>query len=145
MNYKAASLVAFVLLVVCILWMWTIEALFGNGPVTIAIQVAAILLMIWARLTFKLRSFHAIADPTAGGIVSTGPYRFIRHPIYAAAFYFIAAGAIAHPGVQSLSAALLAAVMLFVRMRSEEILLIERYPEYSSYAASTSRILPGVF
>jgi protein-S-isoprenylcysteine O-methyltransferase Ste14 len=145
MKYKVASVVAFVLLVACGAWMWSTGSLLANGPVTIAVQVAAVLLMIWALLTFKLRSFHASADPTSGGIVTTGPYRFIRHPIYAAVFYFLFAGAAAHPGVQGLSAAVLAAVMLFIRMRSEEILLIQRYPEYGPYAARTSRILPRVF
>jgi protein-S-isoprenylcysteine O-methyltransferase Ste14 len=144
-NWKVASVAAFVLLVGCLLWMVTTRSLFGDGPVTIAIQVAAVLLMIWARMTFGMRSFHASADPTAGGIVTHGPYQFIRHPIYASVFYFLAGGAMAHPGFQSLCAFLIAGAMLFVRMRSEEILLIERYPEYGPYAASTSRVVPGIF
>jgi len=45
--------------------------------------------MLWARLTFGGRSFHAGANPTAGGVVTTGPYRFVRHPIYAAILYFL--------------------------------------------------------
>jgi protein-S-isoprenylcysteine O-methyltransferase Ste14 len=145
MNYKAASLVAFVLLVACCLWMYVIGSLFANGPVTLAVQGAAVLLMIWARVIFRARSFHAAANPTEGGIVTTGPYRYIRHPIYAAIFYFLAAGAAAHPSLGSLSATVIAAAMLFIRARSEEILLLERYPEYSQYAAATARILPRVF
>jgi protein-S-isoprenylcysteine O-methyltransferase Ste14 len=47
-----------------------------------------------ARVTFGRRSFHAAANPTAGGLVTTGPYRLIRHPIYTAACLFV--------GVQSL-------------------------------------------
>jgi protein-S-isoprenylcysteine O-methyltransferase Ste14 len=101
--------------------------------------------MIWARFTFGVRSFHAAANPTEGGIVTTGPYHFIRHPIYAAVFYFIAAGAISQPGIQSLTAAALASLMLFIRLRSEEILLIGRYPEYAAYSKQTSRIIPFVF
>ena len=29
-----------------------------------------------------------------GGLVTTGPYRYVRHPIYAAATYFAWAGAL---------------------------------------------------
>ncbi len=145
MNYKAASLAALVVLVACCLSMFFFRSLFANGPVTLAVQSAAFLLLIWARVTFGLRSFHAAANPTEGGIVMTGPYRYIRHPIYAAIFCFLAAGAAAHPSLGSLSATVLAAAMLFIRMRSEEILLLRRYPEYSQYAATTWRILPNVF
>ena len=71
-------------------------ALFAAHPPFIAGQVCAVLLMIAARLTFGRRSFHAAANPTAGGVVSTGPYAYVRHPIYAAAIYFTWAGALDH-------------------------------------------------
>ena len=145
MNPKTASIAAFVVLVGCILWLALRGSLLANGPVTIAIQAAAILLMIWARITFRARSFHAAANPTAGGIVTSGPYRFIRHPIYASVVYFLAGSAIAHPSAPSFVAILIAYPMLFVRMRTEEILLIERYPEYGDYARRTARVIPGVW
>jgi protein-S-isoprenylcysteine O-methyltransferase Ste14 len=42
------------------------------------LQVLALLLFLWARITFGRRSYHVVADPTAGGLVTDGPYRFIR-------------------------------------------------------------------
>jgi protein-S-isoprenylcysteine O-methyltransferase Ste14 len=144
-KYKTASMAAFALSVGCIIWLAGTQSLFANGPVTIAVQVAAVLLMIWARVTFRSRSFHAAANPTAGGIVTNGPYHFIRHPIYAAIFYFLAAGAIAHPSMINGVVVVVTDLTLFVRMRTEEILLIQRYPEYGAYAQRTSRILPGVW
>ena len=71
-------------------------ALFSRSPVVIGVQVAAVLLMVWARVTFGARSFHAAANPTGGGLVTTGPYRFIRHPIYTAACLIGWAGVAAH-------------------------------------------------
>ena len=60
------------------LWLYYTHALFGTGPLTITVQAAAALLMIWARLTFGMRSFHASANPTEGGLVTRGPYRWLR-------------------------------------------------------------------
>jgi protein-S-isoprenylcysteine O-methyltransferase Ste14 len=97
MNWKWLSFTALGGLVACIFGLYLNNyAIFGTGPITITIQVIAALLMVWARLTFGIRSFHGTANPTAGGLVTTGPYRYIRHPIYAAILYFFWAG-IARP------------------------------------------------
>jgi protein-S-isoprenylcysteine O-methyltransferase Ste14 len=130
---------------VCLVWLAFHKALLGAGPVTIAIQVIAVLLMIWARLTFGLRSFHAAANPTAGGLVTRGPYRWLRHPIYSAVLYFLWAAIAAHPSRNSILVGLLASALLGVRMLGEERLLREMYPEYADYARHTARVLPYIF
>src|SRR4051794_18856351 len=100
MNWKWLSFTALAGLVACILVLYLSKnSIVGAGPITIAIQVIAGLLMLWARLTFGLRSFHGTANPTAGGLITTGPYRYIRHPIYAAILYFLWAGIAAHPSL----------------------------------------------
>jgi protein-S-isoprenylcysteine O-methyltransferase Ste14 len=145
MSLKHISVVAFLGAAVCIFWLAFQKALLGAGPVTIAIQVIAVLLMIWARLTFGRRSFHAAANPTSGGLVTRGPYRFLRHPIYSAVLYFVWAGIAAHPSRSGILLALLASALLGVRMLAEERLLFEMYPEYAEYARRTARVLPFIF
>ena len=71
-------------------------ALFATHPAAMAFQAAMFLLMAWSRIVFGRRSFHAAADPTAGGLVTTGPYAYLRHPIYAAVIHFAWAGALSH-------------------------------------------------
>ncbi len=142
MNRKQLSIFAFLGAVVCLSWLAYKRALLGTSPVTISIQVAAVLLMAWARATFGMRSFHASANPTAGGLVTRGPYRFVRHPIYAAVLYFTWAGYAAHAALIYLPAALLASALLGVRMAAEERLLLSLYPEYPDYARRTRRVVP---
>ncbi len=108
----------------------------------IAVQVAAFALMVWARMTFGMRSFHAEATPTAGGVVTTGPYRYVRHPIYAAILLFLLTGAVAHPSVTSAIFASTAVIGTAMRIIMEERLMRERYPEYAAYAAKTARVVP---
>jgi protein-S-isoprenylcysteine O-methyltransferase Ste14 len=101
--------------------------------------------MIWARITFGRRSFHAAANPTEGGLVTTGPYRYVRHPIYAAVLLFFAGAIAAHPSWQTAVVGVVVALALLVRMLTEEKLVTARYPEYAEYARKTKRVLPGVF
>jgi len=142
MDLKSLSLGAVLVLVACVLWLYFTHAIFGTGPVTIAIQILAALLMLWARITFGTRSFHATANPTAGGLVTTGPYRLMRHPIYAAILAFVWAGVAAHPSSLNMAAGLVASIASFLRMIAEERLLIATYPEYREYSEKTRRVIP---
>lgn len=120
-------------------------ALFASHPALIAVQAAAVLLMVAARITFGRRSFHAAANPTEGGLVTAGPYAYIRHPIYAAILYFTWAGALSHVSTIALAWAGLIALGAFIRMYLEEHLLVGKYPEYRGYMGRVRRIVPFVY
>jgi protein-S-isoprenylcysteine O-methyltransferase Ste14 len=120
-------------------------ALFAQSPWVIVPQTAAVLLMLWARITFGLRSFHADATPTSGGLVSRGPYRFLRHPIYAAICLFLWPGVFAHLSPLTFSLGALATAGVLLRLFCEEQLVTARYPEYRAYAQRTKRLLPGLW
>jgi protein-S-isoprenylcysteine O-methyltransferase Ste14 len=141
-SAKWISIVAFAMAVVGIVVLAMIERLFTTNLVSIAVQGAAVALLIWARVAFGLRSFHAGADPTAGGLVTRGPYRYLRHPIYAAILYFVWAGVLPQLSPGALAAAVLVTGGLVVRLLLEERLVAERYPEYADYAARTKRLIP---
>jgi protein-S-isoprenylcysteine O-methyltransferase Ste14 len=120
------------------------RSVLSPSPLVLAPQVAALALMVWARVTFGRRSFHLAANPTPGGLVTWGPYRFIRHPIYTAVCLLVTAGAAAHLSERT---CLLCAIVwggAIARMYCEERLLVARYPEYRQYAATTSRMIPRV-
>ena len=143
-QLRIASLVATGALVSAVLVLLFRGELLGKGPAGLIAQGAAALLMVWARLTFGMRSFHAGANPTEGGLVTTGPYRFVRHPIYSAILLFVWAGALSYVSIVSIVARVLATAAIAVRIASEERLLLERYPEYAAYAARTRRVVPFV-
>jgi protein-S-isoprenylcysteine O-methyltransferase Ste14 len=124
--------------------LWKSGTLFSPLPVVIAVQALSLLFFVWARATFGRRSFHAAADPTEGGLVTTGPYRYVRHPIYLAISLFAAAGALGRPSPGSLFLLLVFAGVA-LRVTAEEKLVTERYPEYREYARRTPRIVPFLF
>jgi protein-S-isoprenylcysteine O-methyltransferase Ste14 len=139
------SILAYVAMVGGLIGLLVTRSLFSSSVLVIIPQAVAVLLMIWARVTFGRRSFHLAANPTAGGLVTIGPYRFIRHPIYTGVCVFAGAGVLAHCSwkVASLGGLVLAGALF--RLFCEEALVAKRYPEYCQYAARTWRMVPFVF
>lgn len=120
--------------------------LLDANPITIGLQAIAFGFMVWARMTFGLRSFHAAAGTTAGELVTRGPYALVRNPIYAAVILFAWAGAGAHPGLANAGLALLVLGGMLLRIRFEEQALRERYGEaYAAYCARAKRLVPFVY
>jgi protein-S-isoprenylcysteine O-methyltransferase Ste14 len=142
---KSFSALGILLMVAGLLGLFYTHSLFSASPVVIAVQVAAAVLMIWARVTFGRRSFHATATTTAGGLVTSGPYRYIRNPIYTSVVIFSVAGAAAHLSWSSVVFALVVLAGALARVIAEERFLQIRYPEYAEYAARTKRMVPHVF
>jgi protein-S-isoprenylcysteine O-methyltransferase Ste14 len=144
MNLKHVSIGATAILTVAVISLLLRRSLFTHQPVFLGIQALGAALMLWARITFGGRSFHAGANPTAGGLVTTGPYRFVRHPIYTAILLFVWAGVAAHGTNLSVLTAIVATAAVMVRIVSEEELVEVDYPEYAEYAKHTKRIIPFV-
>ena len=89
------------------------------------------------------RSFSIMAE--ARRLVTDGPYGLVRHPLYAAEE--IAAIGLFLQYASPWTALLMVASLAFQlqRMRNEEQILRETFPEYSAYAARTWRLIPGVY
>lgn len=145
MSSKIGSFFGYLMAVAGLLTIYFSHLLLSKNPITIVIQVCAAMLMIWARITFKSRSFHLTAEPTEGGLVTTGPYKYLRHPIYAAVIYFGWSCLIAFPQWLALLGAALITVGLFIRMLLEEKEVVKVYPQYAEYSKQAKRIIPFVF
>src|SRR5262245_53299196 len=142
---RIISIAGLLLMIVGVVGLLLRGAILSTSLLGVGVQVAAAGLMIWARMTMGLRSFHATADPTDGGLVTSGPYRFIRHPIYTSICLFCWAAVLAHASLSTVVLGGLVMVGAFMRMTAEERLLVQRYPGYRLYASATKRMVPHVF
>ncbi|HUR26853.1 MAG TPA: isoprenylcysteine carboxylmethyltransferase family protein [Planctomycetota bacterium] len=145
MSASRLSLFATLAAVLALARMFFIGALFGVGPISIGLQIVAFLFMVWARLTFGMRSFHAAADTTVGELVTRGPYAIVRNPIYAAVILFAWTGAAVHFSLESALLALVVFAGMFTRILIEERFLRRRYSDYEAYTKRVKRLVPFVF
>jgi protein-S-isoprenylcysteine O-methyltransferase Ste14 len=145
MIFKIGSIAALGFTFIGALFLLDKNYIFSKNPITIIIQLCSAALMVWARITFGLRSFHAAANTTKGILVTHGPYYWLRHPIYASLIYFFAACIISYPFIETIAAVILIIGGLFVRMFLEEKFLVVNYKEYAAYSKHTKRIIPFVY
>ena len=118
--------------------------LFASSPFVITAQVAAVILNLWARISFQKGTFRVTAAPSGAPIITRGPYRFIRHPMYSAALIFIWAGVASHLSVFTLAIGIAITAVVITRVIVEERLLRAKYPEYLDYSRSTKPLIPFV-
>jgi protein-S-isoprenylcysteine O-methyltransferase Ste14 len=143
-SAKTISIIATLILFACVLVLVIRRSFFGNGVVSITLQVLGLLLVLWARLTFGLRSLHFAANPTKGPLITSGPYHYIRNPIYAAVWLVTWTAVAVHWSIMNAFVAMVTAIMLVIKILCEERLVRAAYPEYEAYSRRTARLIPFV-
>ncbi|MGD9750716.1 MAG: isoprenylcysteine carboxylmethyltransferase family protein [Acidimicrobiia bacterium] len=75
-------------------------------------------------------------------LTTTGPYRWVRHPIYSGLVLFATGAALRADHPVRVAAAVGLVALLQGKSRWEEQLLRERLDGYAAYAAATGRFVP---
>jgi protein-S-isoprenylcysteine O-methyltransferase Ste14 len=99
----------------------------------------------WTLAHNRPGNFGMFPEPRANArLVTSGPYAWVRHPMYLAVLLFAAGLVVGWRGPTHAAAFALLAVVLHAKAGREERLLRQRFPEYAAYAARTARIVPGL-
>jgi len=117
----------------------------GSGAVLVAgdLMLGAGLLFAIASVAFLGRCFGVLPD--VRGLVTRGPYRLVRHPLYLGeltASLGIVLGA--QRWAPAFGAWLVCLSLQLVRTKYEERSLRAEFPEYAPYADRTKRLIPGL-
>jgi len=145
MALKILSFSGYLFMIIGVISLLNTKTLFSVYFPSVLLQIFAFILMLWARKTFGVRSFHLVANPTEGELVTTGPYKLIRHPIYTALCLFVFAPVFVFVSIKTLIFVLLVFIGAIIRIFCEEHFLLQIYPEYKSYSKKTKRMLPFIF
>ncbi len=139
---KSISKFALLILIVAIMYLLISGNLLSPSPFVIAAQLGAVVLGIWARRSFQADQFSIHADPKEGQLLRTGPYQFIRHPMYAAALLLSWSSILGHASLINAVIGVIVTGVIVIRIATEEQFLRTRYPDYAEYSRKTRRIIP---
>ncbi len=142
---KLISKFGLLITILIILYLFISGNVFTTLPLIIVGQLLAVVLNIWARVSFQKGQFSVHAEPKEGTLLRTGPYKFIRHPMYAAALLFIWSSIFGHLSIMNVIIGLIGTSVAVIRIVVEEKLLKSQYPDYIQYVQKTKRIIPFIF
>lgn len=101
---------------------------------------------LWAIATIRIGNFNLTPNVKQDGqLVQTGPYQFIRHPMYLALLLVTLALVLSYFSPLRLGAWVILAVDLIVKIGFEEQLLTTHYASYLHYQQQTDRLIPFVY
>jgi protein-S-isoprenylcysteine O-methyltransferase Ste14 len=129
---------------------WTGARWLPASPLTpaigLAIQAGAMLLDVWAMRCLGRNWSGAVAIKVDHQLIRTGPYRLVRHPIYAAMIGMYLGTAIVSGEVHGLIAVALCVIAYWRKTRMEERGLQEVFgPAYDEYRRASWALIPFVF
>jgi len=128
------------------------EVVFLNRPFRPALAAPMFVLFLaanvvrwWVIRTLGEHWNVQVVDSTKLGFVASGPFRYVRHPNYAAVFVEMIALPLIHTAwITALAGAFAHIIVLSLRLSVEDPVLLSN-PDYAATMGSKPRFLPGLF
>jgi protein-S-isoprenylcysteine O-methyltransferase Ste14 len=127
---------------------------FAWSSVPIALQaVGALAILLCMAIGYRTMRENSFAAPVVRiqaerghHVITTGPYRHVRHPLYAGALFFFAGTPLLLGSWYGLAAAPVLVALLAIRIVIEERTLLAALDGYADYAARVRyRLIPRVW
>jgi protein-S-isoprenylcysteine O-methyltransferase Ste14 len=126
-------------------WLDTRLIPLNHGIVAAAITLTAlgIALAIWARFYLGQNWSSAVSIKVGHELIQTGPYAWVRHPIYSGLLLAMIGTALGRPEPRSALAVFFLWLGFWIKSRMEEKFMHKTFgPEYEAYSKSTGALIP---
>jgi protein-S-isoprenylcysteine O-methyltransferase Ste14 len=123
--------------------------LYASRPVAITgivVTAAGLLFAVWARVHLGRNWSGIVTLKQDHELIQSGPYRFVRHPIYTGYLTAVLGAAIvAETGDALVGFAIILVALLFKMGREETFMTREFGDEYQEYKQRVARLVPYVY
>jgi protein-S-isoprenylcysteine O-methyltransferase Ste14 len=109
----------------------------------VSLVVLGVVGVMWSG-RFLGKSLTPLPEPNGAGLVAAGPYRWVRHPMYASLVVLGVGVAVATGALWCFVAVVLLVALFAAKARYEERYLVRAYDGYAEYGGRVGRFVPGV-
>ncbi len=110
------------------------------------ICVLGLFLTLWARWTLAGNWSSDVTFKQNHELIRTGPYRFVRHPIYSGLLVMCLGTALAAGKIHSWLALPVMALAFWIKLKQEERLMLLHFPDdYPAYQKQVKALVPFIF
>jgi protein-S-isoprenylcysteine O-methyltransferase Ste14 len=110
-----------------------------------ALTLAGLLFAVWARLYLGKNWSGMVTVKHDHELIRSGPYRFVRHPIYSGILLALVGTVICRRNVWGFLGVAIVWLGLWMKSRREERFMVETFgPQYHDYRRTTGGIVPRV-
>ncbi len=96
-----------------------------------------------AEMKFRFNILPELLKETS--LVTSGPFKLVRHPIYTSIIFITLIWIINDFSFTRLGACVLLVIILNIKLQYEEKILIKEFSEYNNYQTKTKKIIPFVY
>ena len=117
-----------------------------NSPLTLVICYLGVAAAIWTLLHNRVGNFGIYPELKESAVlVLSGPYRMVRHPMYASLILMMIGIAVFNGGWSNLGGVVLVIVAVVLKAFKEEKILCETFPVYREYMAHIRMMVPRLY
>ena len=111
----------------------------------VLLGVLSLLLLVWVQETLGRQWSMGLELREQHALVTAGPYRWVRHPMYSALFAFLVAQCLISANVMFLLGTAISVALVYRRIPLEEAMLTGRFgDEYLEYMRNSGRFWPRI-
>ncbi len=121
--------------------LWRVDS--ALSVVATALVVLGAIFAVWARLTIGTNWSGIVTLKEDHQLIVTGPYRYVRHPIYTGLFTMGIGTQLMYAEPYGFLLFVVAVVVFSVKIRDEERLMTETFPDqYPQYRRRVKAVIP---
>jgi protein-S-isoprenylcysteine O-methyltransferase Ste14 len=119
---------------------------FDFNYLSIGFIVSSVLLLIWAILAMQTSKLRVRPEPSeTATLITKGPYKLIRHPMYTAVLIGCVALLIHEFSIIRLFMFVSLTLVLLIKLNWEEKMLDEKFIDYKSYSKTSYKLMPFLY